>query len=178
MTRSLSHSSVGSKYLFTPELLQRPEICTTPLGRYLLLVLNSNHTQSLSCVWLFAIPWTIAHQAPLSTEFSRQEYWSGLPLPTPGDLPNPRIKLASLASPALADKFFTTSTTFGFKGEYISCFGVRGVKDISLFVSTPHVIMKPSFCPSTLPPVQLTGPSWVAAQKLLVTSTALVLELN
>ena len=49
-----------------------------------------------------------ACQAPLSLEFSRQEYWSGLPFPTPGDLPNPGIKPASLASPALAGGFFTT----------------------------------------------------------------------
>ena len=43
----------------------------------------------LSRVRLFTTPWTIAHQAPLSIEFSRQEYWSGLPFPSPGDLPNP-----------------------------------------------------------------------------------------
>ena len=43
----------------------------------------------LSHVWLFATPWTIAHQAPLSMGFPRQEYWSGLPLPSPGDLPDP-----------------------------------------------------------------------------------------
>ena len=43
----------------------------------------------LSCIWLFATPWTIAHQAPLSMGFSRQEYWSGLPCPPPGDLPDP-----------------------------------------------------------------------------------------
>ena len=43
----------------------------------------------LSRVWLFATPWTVAHQAPLSMGFSRQEYWSGLPFPSPGDLPNP-----------------------------------------------------------------------------------------
>ena len=42
-------------------------------------------------VWLFATPWTVAYQAPLSMEFSRQEYWSGLPFPSPGDLPNPGI---------------------------------------------------------------------------------------
>ena len=42
----------------------------------------------LSRVWLFATPWTVAHQAPLSLGFSRQEYWSGLPFPSPGDLPN------------------------------------------------------------------------------------------
>ena len=43
----------------------------------------------LSCVQLFAPPWTVAHQLPLSIEFSRQEYWSGLPFPIAGDLPDP-----------------------------------------------------------------------------------------
>ena len=47
--------------------------------------------------------WTVAHQAPLSVDFSRQEYWSGLLFPPTGDLPNPRIKPSSLVSPALAD---------------------------------------------------------------------------
>ena len=51
--------------------------------------------QSLSRVWLFATPWTISHQAPLSTGFPRQEYWSGLPFPAPGDFPNPGIELRS-----------------------------------------------------------------------------------
>ena len=46
----------------------------------------------LNCVQLFATPWTVAHQAPLSMGFSRQEYWSGLPFPSPGDLPHPGIK--------------------------------------------------------------------------------------
>ena len=50
---------------------------------------------SLSPVQLFATPWTGAHQAPLSRKFSRQEYWSGLPFPSPGDLLNPGIKLMS-----------------------------------------------------------------------------------
>ena len=44
--------------------------------------------KSLSCVQLFKTPWTISYQAPLSMEFSRQEYWSGLPFPSPGDLPD------------------------------------------------------------------------------------------
>ena len=51
----------------------------------------------LSCVQLFATPWTVAHQASLSMGFSRQEYWSGLPFPSPGDLPNPGIKPGSPA---------------------------------------------------------------------------------
>ena len=53
------------------------------------------------CVWLFETLLTIACQAPLSMGFSRQEYWSGLPCPPPGDLPNPGIKLTSPVSPAL-----------------------------------------------------------------------------
>ena len=66
------------------------------------------HSQSFSRVWLFVTPWTVALQAPLSMEFSRREYWSGLPFPSPGDLPDPGIKPTSLVSPALADRFFTT----------------------------------------------------------------------
>ena len=64
--------------------------------------------QQLSRVQLFATPWTIAHQAPLSMGFSRQENWSGFPFPSPEDLPDPGIEPESLASPALADGFFIT----------------------------------------------------------------------
>ena len=53
--------------------------------------------KSLSRVRLFATPWTIAHQAPPSMGFSRQEYWSGLPFPSPGDLPDPGIQPTSPA---------------------------------------------------------------------------------
>ena len=60
---------------------------------------------------LFATPWTIACQT-LCMGFSRQEYWSGLPSPPAGDLPDPGIKPASLLSPALAGGFFTTSATW------------------------------------------------------------------
>ena len=60
---------------------------------------------------LFAILWTIAHQAPLSMGFSRQEYWSRLPCPPPGHLPHPGIEPTSLTSPLLAGLFFTTSAT-------------------------------------------------------------------
>ena len=52
---------------------------------------------SLRLVQLFVTPWTVAHQGPLSMEFSRQEYWSRLPFPSPGDLPNPGIEPASPA---------------------------------------------------------------------------------
>ena len=79
---------------------------------------NSKYSEWLPCVILlyvcklisqscpsFATPWTAARQAPLSMGSSRQEYWSGLPFPSPGDLPNPRIESKS---PALAGEFFTT----------------------------------------------------------------------
>ena len=64
-------------------------------------------TQSLSCVQLFRTPWTLARQAPLSMEFSRKEYWSRLPFPSPGDLPNLKTEPTSLASLALAVILFT-----------------------------------------------------------------------
>ena len=63
------------------------------------------HAQSLCRVQLSATPWTVAHQAPLSMGFSRQDYWSGLPFPSPGDLPDPGIEPTS---PALAGGFLTT----------------------------------------------------------------------
>ena len=60
--------------------------------------------RSFSLVWLFVATWTVAHQGPLSMGFSRQEYWSGLPFPFPGDLSDPGIKPTS---PTLAGRFFT-----------------------------------------------------------------------
>ena len=71
--------------------------------------------RTLSCIShvpLFT-PWTVAHQAhPLSMGFSTQEFWSGLPCPPPGDLPNPGIEPTSLMSPALTGGFFNTSSTW------------------------------------------------------------------
>ena len=64
--------------------------------------------QSVSCVWLFATQWTAARQVPLSMEFSRQEYWSGLSFPTPGDFPKPEIRPMSLVSPTPAGRSLTT----------------------------------------------------------------------
>ena len=63
------------------------------------------YAQPLGRVQLFATPGTVAHQVPLSTGFPRQEYWSGLPFPSPGHLLNPGIEPVS---PALAGRFFTT----------------------------------------------------------------------
>ena len=61
----------------------------------------------LSRVQLFKTPWTVADQAPLSMEFSKEECWSGLLFPTPGHPPDSGIQPESLVSPALADGFFT-----------------------------------------------------------------------
>ena len=74
--------------------------------------------ESLSCVWLFATPWSVALQAPLPMGFPRQEYWSGLPFPPPGDLPHSEIKPTSLVSPALAGGFFITEPPSNY---YIIC---------------------------------------------------------
>ena len=65
--------------------------------------------QLLSHVRLFATPWAVACQAPLPMRFSRQEYWSGLPFPSPEDLPDSGIEPVSLASPASARGFSITS---------------------------------------------------------------------
>ena len=65
--------------------------------------------QSLSRVQFFATPWTVAHQAPLSVGFSRQEYWSGLLFPPPGHLPGPETEPESLPSSVLAGEFYTTA---------------------------------------------------------------------
>ena len=63
----------------------------------ILLSVQFSSFQSLSHVQLFVTPWTVAHHAPLSVEFSRQEYWSGLPFPSSVDLPNPGIEPGSPA---------------------------------------------------------------------------------
>ena len=73
---------------------------------------SSKCAQLLSSVHLFVSPWTVACQAPLAMGFSRQEGCSELPFPSPGDLPDPGIEPASLESPALAGRFFTTNPTW------------------------------------------------------------------
>ena len=80
----------------------------------------------LSHVQLFATPWTVAHPSPLTMGFSRQQYWSGLLCPPPGDLPDPGIEPRSLMSPALADAFFTTSTHLGSPPAQGSCLWALG----------------------------------------------------
>ena len=75
---------------------------------YILNICSSMYAESLSHVWFFATPWTVAHQAPLSMEFPRWEYWNGLPFPALGDLPDPVIEPVSLSSPVRTGGFFTT----------------------------------------------------------------------
>ena len=68
-------------------------------------IISFARMRALSHVWFFETPWTVAHQAPLSMEFSRQQYWSRLPHPIPGDLPDWGIEAAT---PELVGRFFTT----------------------------------------------------------------------
>ena len=92
----------------------------------------------LSCVQLFVTPWTVAHQAPLSMEFSQQEYWSSLAFPTPGDLPYLEIKPLSFGSPVLAGRFFTTRATWEtLKAVQNSCyiFQVRSFSHPKMIIS-------------------------------------------
>ena len=87
--------------------------------------------KSLSHVRLFGTLWTVVHRAPLPMGFSRQEYYSGLPFPSPGDLPHPGIELTS---PSLAGGFFTTEPPGKplrpFKGQQRNKFGVGRVGDM------------------------------------------------
>ena len=91
-----------------------------PLSKFYLSVIyvliNKVNVKSLSCVWLFATPWTVAHKAPLSMGFFRQEYWSGLPFPSPWDLPNPGIEPRSLA--LKADTFVWASREVFYTYQY------------------------------------------------------------
>ena len=86
-------AAISLPELLTHVLTVIPELCV--LNRF-------------SPVQLFATPWTVTHQAPLCMGLSRPEYWSGLPCPSPEDLPNRGIEPVSLLSPALSGWFFTT----------------------------------------------------------------------
>ena len=105
----------GVKEAWRAKISER-KLTSTPVG----ICLTLFYCHILDMIFIFypmlsctvvsdsATPWTVAHQAPLSMGFSRQEYWSGLPCPTPGDLADPGIEPTSPASPALAGRFFTT----------------------------------------------------------------------
>ena len=104
-----------------------------------------------SHVWLFATSWTVAHQAPMPVGFSKQEYWSELPCPLPWDLPDPGIKPWSLASPALAGRFFTTSASWE-------------VPFWMMCVCVSHSVMSDSLQPRGLWPTKLLCP-WDFSRK-------------
>ena len=102
----------------------------------------------LSHVQLFATLWTVARQAPLSMEFSRQESWSGLLFPTPGDLPDPGMELESLGSLALASGLFTTAPP-GKLGHDVKLCQWRGWRDNvggRIFPSGFWCAVSPGFC--------------------------------
>ena len=96
-----------------------------------LFILNLVKVLVTHRVWLFVTPWTVARQAPLSMEFSRQEYWSGLPFSSPGDLPDPGTESMSPASPALAGKFFP-----GLPPGKPSQFGIKVMYRFPLFLAS------------------------------------------
>ena len=89
-TRDWTHVSCIARRFLTAVQLGKPELC---------------YACKLSHIWLLETPWTIGHQGPLSMGFPRQEYWSELPCPLPGDLSDPGIEPRSLATPALAGRF-------------------------------------------------------------------------
>ena len=95
------------KIFYWTALLQNPFHFFSPTREVRVYMLSH-----FSYVRLFVTLWTVARQAPLSIGFSRQECWSGLSFPSPGDLPDSGIKAASLMSPALAGRPFTTNATW------------------------------------------------------------------
>ena len=131
----------------------------------------------LSHVQLFATPWTITRQVPLSIGFSRQEYLSALPFPSPGDLPDPGIKSTSLTSPALAGRFFPPSTAWeahrlsrgpGKKQSYSSLQKyVPSMGIVCKMNQDPRRSIKQSFCPPTFCSRPHT-PSWRTDTRILL----------
>ena len=121
-----------------------------------------------SCVQLFATLWIIAYQAPLSMGFSGQEYWSGLPCPPPGHLPDTGIKPTSLESPALAGEFFTTSAIL--EAQYLELSKACRLSHSWFFFLAQHAYLASHqnppdstfdsfFLLSSLPPFLLPSPS-------------------
>jgi len=95
-------------------MLENVEHCSSSasMALHIAFIIINMCVGALCHIRLFATPRTVACPAPLSMEFSSQDYWSGLPFPSPGDLPDPGIEPTALASPALAGGFFTTSTAW------------------------------------------------------------------
>ena len=104
-------SSTSCNYLFVIVVVTGKYYSSTLVPAFTGTVCDEWCVCALGRVWLFPTSRTIALQAPLSMGFSKQEHWSGLPFPPPGDLPNSEIKPASIVSPALAGRFFTNCVT-------------------------------------------------------------------
>ena len=82
----------------------------------------------------FLTPWTVAHQAPLSMGFPRKEYWSGLPFPSPGDIPDPEIEPTSTA---LVGRFFTTEPIGKSSPFYIFIYSFQQPYEVCIFIFIP-----------------------------------------
>ena len=117
------------------------------------------HAWVLSCfsrVQLCVSPWTAARQAPLSMGFSRQEHWSGLPLPSPGDLPDRGTEPTRLTSPALAGRFFAASATREALPLQRSLTQLQAHWPPHRFWNMPRTSSWPEYVPGT-PPRELTA---------------------
>ena len=134
-------------YLYCPEISVYPfSWLSSPSGFgriHIILLSGSGGSQLLSHVQLFATPWTLGHQAPLSIGFSRWKYWSGLPFPS-----WPKIKPASLVSPAMAGGFLTTAppakSPFSLTGGLIFLHGAHSV--LQLFICPSQFSEGTLFC--------------------------------
>ena len=111
-----------------------PQVCLSPKSMLLTNILDAlihsttrqaflkekKKVKSLSHVWLFATPWNVAYQTPPSMGFSRQEYWSGLPFPSPGDLPNP-LTDQTWVSHIIGRHFTVWATIICFSQNLLTC---------------------------------------------------------
>ena len=114
----------------------------------------------ISRVWLFVTPWTIAHQDPLPVEISRQQYWSQLPFPLPGDRPHTGIKPTSRVCPALVGGFFTTAPPGKLKTGPLPPKSFQSGRRSSVFISV-----------QSLSRVRLFATPWTAARQVSLSIT-------
>ena len=113
------------------------------LPAYLYVCLHACMLSHFGCVHLFVTPWTVAHQAPLSMGFSRQEYWSGLPCPPPGDLLDPGIEPGSLISPTLSGRFFISKWTWDLESVSVSL-SLTYIYVIMCYVGISSILLIPN----------------------------------
>ena len=122
---------------------------------------------SISRVQLFATPWTVAPQASLSMGIPRQESWSGLPFPTPGDLPDLGIEPTSLEAPALTGEFFTTRATWETQLSQVSFLIILYPPLVRSLACTMHYSAFPSWA-GLLPFCKQIPRCWLCCQLLLM----------